>query len=365
MRIAVVCPYAWDRFGGVQSHIAALSNTLLSRGHEVRIFAPTSATKRSTPVEPHVTLVGRAFGIPANGSVAPLSFGPIAAIDIRSSLRSFAPDVLHLHEPLIPSLSFLALTNSDVPSVGTFHAAAEGSLAYRAAKPVLRRAIQRIEVRTVVSDAARDLIGRYYPGEYLLTPNGVEVDRFASATPIDLGPGPNILFFGRIERRKGLEVLVQAMTRLRETGATLVVAGSGPEEAACRSLAERLEVPVRFLGKVSEDDKPGIYKGADIYCAPGIGGESFGIVLVEALAAGVPVVCSDLDGYRAVAGAAAELVPAGDAGALADALRAVLNEPAKAETMRKLSSRHAGMYDWNRLAAGVESIYEKAIAAEA
>lgn len=363
MRIALVCPYAWDRFGGVQSHIVALSHTLMGRGHEVRVFAPWSAGKRSTPVEPHVTLVGKAIGIPANGSVAPLAFGPIAAIDIRNGLRAFSPDVMHLHEPLIPSLSFLALTNSDAPSVGTFHASAEGSIAYRVARPVLSRAINRLEVRTAVSDAARDLIARYYPGTYLLTPNGVEVERFSTAEPIDLGAGPNVLFFGRIERRKGLEVLIQAMTRLRDIGATLVVAGSGPEESACRALAARLDVPARFLGRVSEDDKPGIYRGADVYCAPGLGGESFGIVLVEALAAGVPVVCSDLDGYRAVAGAAAELVPPGDAGALADALRAVLTDSEKAERMRKLSVRHAGMYDWQRLAAGVEAVYDKALSA--
>lgn len=361
MKVALVCPYAWDRFGGVQSHVGALARTLQARSHEVGIFAPSSIAKRTTPVEPHVRLVGRAVGIPANGSVAPLTFGPMAAIGVRTALREFRPDVLHLHEPLIPSLSLLALMNSDVPAVGTFHASADSSLAYRASEPILRRAMKRLKVRTAVSDAARELVSRYFPGDYALTPNGIEVDRFATAEPIAPVDRPSILFFGRLERRKGLEVLIQAMTRLRDVDCELVVAGGGPEERACKALARDLELDVTFLGRVSEEDKPGLYRGATVYCAPGLGGESFGIVLTEALSAGAPVVCSDLPGYRAVAGGAAELVPPGDAGALADALRKVLTDEAHRAEMRKQSSRMANLYSWPRLAAGVESLYEKAI----
>jgi phosphatidylinositol alpha-mannosyltransferase len=364
LRVAIVSPYAWDRFGGVQSHIAALTETLLQRGHEAKIFAPVSMSRSLKPAdEPHFHLVGRAVGIPANGSIAPLAFGPLAATGIRTALRDFAPDVLHLHEPLIPSLSLLAALNSDVPAVGTFHASAEGSFGYRAAKLPLERAMRKIKVRTVVSDAARELIARYFPGDYVLTPNGVEVERFATAEPIVVEEGRTVLFFGRIERRKGLEVLIQAMARLSDLEATLVVAGGGPEEKHCRNLAATLEVRVRFIGRVPDEDKPGIYRGADVYCAPGLGGESFGIVLVEALAAGTPVVCSDLDGYRAVAGEVAELVPPGDAGLLADAIRSVLVDDPKAEQMRQLSRKMAGLYDWKRLAAGVEANYEAAIAA--
>jgi phosphatidyl-myo-inositol alpha-mannosyltransferase len=360
--VAIVCPYAWDRFGGVQSHIAALAQTLTERGHDAHIFAPVSMSRSLKPAEePNVHLVGRAVGIPANGSIAPLAFGPLAATGIRTALRELSPDVLHLHEPLIPSLSLLAALNSDVPAVGTFHASAEGSFGYRAAKLPLERAMRKIKVRTVVSDAARELISRYFPGDYLLTPNGVEVERFAEAEPIVACEGPTVLFFGRIERRKGLEVLIQAMARLRDIGATLVVAGGGPEEKHCRALASNLEVAAEFLGRVPEEDKPGVYRGASVYCAPGLGGESFGIVLVEALSAGIPVVCSDLEGYRAVAGEVAMLVPAGDAGALADALREVLTDPLKARQMRDMSRKMAGLYDWKRLAAGVESNYLKAI----
>lgn len=360
MRVALVCPYAWDRFGGVQSHVDALARVLASRGHEVRIFAPWSIGKTARGASTNVTFVGRAVGIPANGSIAPLAFGPGAAVGIRRALRAFSPDVLHLHEPLIPSLSLLALVGSNVPAVGTFHASANSSLAYRVSRPVLARAARRLKVRTVVSDAARDLVARYHPGTYLTTPNGVEVERFATAEPADLGPGPIVLFLGRIERRKGLEILIRAMGRLRDIGATLVVAGAGPEERTCRSVAERLDVPARFLGRIAEGDKPSVYRAADVYCAPGTGGESFGIVLVEALAAGVPVVCSDLAGYRAVADPAAALVPPNDPIALAEALRLILTDPDEAARRRAFSSARAASFDWARLASDVESIYKSA-----
>lgn len=364
MRIALVCPYAWDRVGGVQSHIRALSQTLSKNGHEVQIMAPSSMTlTHQFGGGGDVKLVGRAVGVPANGSIAPLAFGPLAAAGIRVALRDFAPDVMHLHEPLIPSLSLLALRASDVPSVGTFHAAKESSAAYKIASPMLRRAADRISVRTAVSDAARELINEYFPGNYALTPNGVEVSRFADAAPMDLPGGKKVLFLGRLERRKGLEVLIQAMTRLRDLEVTLVVAGTGPAERSARALASRLGVSATFLGRLGEDELPRVYRSVDAYCAPGLGGESFGIVLVEAMAAGTPVVCSDLPGYRSVAGTAAALVPPGDAGSLADALRTVLSDAGAAARMTKDGSRVAGMFDWRRLVGNVETMYERAIVA--
>lgn len=364
MKVALVCPYAWDRVGGVQSHIRALGQVLSRNGHEVQIMAPSSMTlTHQLGGGGDVKLVGRAVGIPANGSVAPLAFGPLAAAGIRTALRDFGPDVMHLHEPLIPSLSLLALRTSKVPSVGTFHAAKDGSLAYQVASPVLSRAAERLTVRTAVSDAARALIKEYFPGEYSLTPNGVDVSRFSQATPLDLPPGPKILFLGRLERRKGLEVLIQAATRLRDTGVQLIVAGTGPGERSARALAERLGVPATFVGRLGEDELPRMYRSVDAYCAPGLGGESFGIVLVEAMAAGTPVICSDLPGYRSVAGAAASLVPPGDAGALADALREVLTDPEAATRHRKDGQRVAGMFDWRRLVSNVETMYKRAVEA--
>jgi phosphatidyl-myo-inositol alpha-mannosyltransferase len=359
MRISLVCPYAWDRPGGVQSHVRSLVNVLRRRAHEVQVIAPSSLSRRHTSDD--VTFVGRAVGLPANGSIAPIAFGPDAALGVRRALKAFRPDVMHLHEPLLPGLSLFALWGAHPPAVGTFHAAADSSVGYQIASAALRRAAERLDVRTAVSDQARALIRRYFPGEYVLTPNGLDAERFASAEPLDLGPGEKVLFLGRIERRKGLEVLIQAMTRLRDLDARVVVGGTGPEERACRSLARRIAVPVEWLGPVPEADVARLFRSADVFCAPGLGGESFGYVVVEAMAAGTPVVCSDLPGYRAVADGAAELVPPGERGPLADALRRALTDDEGAGRMGKAGARLARMYDWNRLVAGVERVYEDAI----
>jgi phosphatidyl-myo-inositol alpha-mannosyltransferase len=361
VRIAIVCPYAWDRPGGVQSHVRGLSGALRGRGHDVVVLAPHASSGCESNEE--ATIVGRAVGVPANGSVAPLAFGPLAAAGVGRALTGFEPDVCHLHEPLIPSLSLLALWRAgrEIPCVGTFHAAAASSLGYRASRVILERAAKRLSVRTAVSDAARDLAARYFPAEYLLTPNGVDVARFTPIEPVK--HDRSVLFLSRIERRKGLEVLIQAMARIRDVGARLVVAGDGPEAKAARLLAGRLGVDADWRGVVSDDEKVELFRSAGVYCAPGLGGESFGIVLVEAMASGAAVVCSDLAGFKAVAGGAAILTPAGDAGALADALRHVLEDADDAEHMRKMSLRMSRSFDWGRLASGVESVYERAIAA--
>jgi phosphatidylinositol alpha-mannosyltransferase len=360
MKVALVCPYAWDKVGGVQSHVRGLAGALRGRGHDVTVIAPH--VRRLSP-EDGVVLVGRAVGVPANGSVAPLAFGPLAASGIRRALHALEPDVCHLHEPLIPSLSLLALWSARRPCVGTFHASSEGSLGYRAGRVVLDRAARRLTVRTAVSDAARDLVARYFPGEYVLTPNGVDVSAFTPAGTEKRDA--SVLFLSRIERRKGLEVLVQAMARIRDLGARLVVAGDGPEARASRALAQRLQIDTEWRGVVSDHEKAELFRRCGVYCAPGLGGESFGIVLVEAMAAGAAVVCSDLPGFRAVAGGAARLVPPGDAGALADALRPVLTNPDEAERMRKQSLRMSGIFDWGRIAGGVEGVYGRALEAHA
>ena len=357
MRVAIVCPYAWDAYGGVQSHVRALAAHLRERGHETLILAPAIRRSGASGAE----IVGRAVSVPANGSIAPISFGPAGAARVRSALARFGPDVVHAHEPLAPSISLLAVLESRAPVVGTFHAAAERSLGYRVARPVLERAAARIRVRSAVSDAARALIARYFPGEYALTPNGVDAGIYADAEPLDLGSGPVVLFFGRLERRKGLEVLLQAMTRLRDTEARLVVAGTGPGERSARALAASLKVDMTWLGRVSESDKARVFKGADVYCAPNLGGESFGIVLVEAMAAGTPIVCSSLPGCAGVAGSVARLVPPGDAGRLADALRAVLSDEDARAQMTRSGLRTAGAFDWRRLTANVEALYDRAV----
>lgn len=360
MRIALVCPYAWDRPGGVQSHVRSLAAALRTRDHDVTVFAPHTAGEGAAP---GVTFVGKAVPVPANGSVAPLAFGPVVAAGLRRALADFDPDVMHLHEPLIPSLSWLALMASDAPAVGTFHASAEWSLGYGIAKGALAPAMKKLAVKTVVSESARVLVSRYFPGAYVLTPNGVDTSSFARARPVRHVDGPEVLFFSRLEKRKGLEVLVRAMARV--PGATLVVAGSGPEEKAVRALARSLSVDAAWLGRVADEDVASTYKGADVYCAPALGGESFGIVLVEAMAAGAPVVCSDLPGFRAVTAGAARLVPPGDDESLAASLRAVLEDPAEAERMRREGAAAATRFDWDVLVPRVEEVYASAVTTQA
>lgn len=362
MKVAIVCPYAWDLFGGVQSHVRALARALRARGHEVLVIAPSLRRSEVVAGEEGVVLAGRSVRIPANGSVASLAFGPGAARSLRRAIDRFQPQVLHLHEPLIPSLSLLALRAATVPAVGTFHAAAPSSAGYGLGRPVLGRLWRRLALTTAVSEDARSLVARYFPGDYALTPNGVETARFAEAQPRPVTAGRTVLFLGRIERRKGLEVLIRATARLTTDRVTLVVGGTGPQERDCRKLAARLGVDPIFRGRVLEAELPGLYRGATVYCAPGVGGESFGIVLVEAMAAGTPVVCSDLPGYRSVAEPAALLVPPGDASALAAALDKVLEDERLRADMAEAGRERARDFDWGPLAADVERLYERALA---
>ena len=356
-----MCPYAWDRFGGVQSHVRALARALGKRDHDVHVLAPAASADLVGRDHDGASIVGRAVGIPANGSVAPVAFGPLAGAGVRRALKGFAPDVIHVHEPLVPSLSLLALWGASAPLVGTFHAAAETSAGYRIARPVLDRAARRLRVRTAVSAAAAKLAGKYFPGEYLMTPNGVDVARFAGAEPFAWGGERTVLFFGRIEARKGLDVLLRAVVGLKDLAPRLVVAGSGPEEERARARAVELGVEALFLGPVAEEDVARVYRSAAVYCAPGLRGESFGIVLVEAMAAGTPVVCSALEGFRAVVGDGAVLVPADDPGALAAALRLLLTDPSSAADLRSKGTAVAARFDWGRLVPGVEAVYRRAV----
>lgn len=356
MKVALVSPYAWDRPGGVQTHVRALSEALRHRGHQVIVLAPFARAGDAGGA----VRVGRAVSIPANGSVAPLSFGPVGARRIKSVLRDLAPDVVHLHEPLVPSSSLLALVSADAPTVGTFHASAEQSNAYRVARPLLERAVRRLHVRTAVSEAARRFASRYFPGDYELTPNGIDVAGFSNASPERISTGPVVLFLNRLERRKGLDVLIRAMAHLHDLEATLVVAGTGPEESKARRLAASLEVDAIWLGAIEHGRIPGVYAGADVYCAPAVGGESFGIVLLEAMAAGVPVVCSDLDAFRSVVADAAATTRTGDAADLAAALRGVLTNPERAAALTEAGRRRADEFAWSRLVVPVEELYERA-----
>lgn len=356
VRVGIVCPYDWSHPGGVRSHILGLAAALpVASGGRVtaQILAPASHG------EPGVWVAGRSVGIPANGSVARLCFGPGPARRLDRRLGEGDLDVLHLHEPAIPSLSLLALAKAHVPVVATFHASAPASAGYAALRPVLARYLARVDVRIAVSSAAESLIGRYFPGDYRLIPNGVPVARFAGAVPDPelASLGPFVLFVGRAEQRKGFGVALAAVADLRRTrpGVRLVTT-SVPA-------GETLPEWVVALPRVADERLAGVYAAAGASCAPSLGGESFGIVLIEAMAAGAPVVCSDLPGYREAAGDAARYVPPGDAAALAGALGEVL---AGGEAVAALVARgraRAAELDWRVLAPRIIACYDEAILA--
>jgi phosphatidyl-myo-inositol alpha-mannosyltransferase len=364
MKVAITCPYAWDRPGGVQTHVRALARKLAARDHEVLVLAPTVGRTHQSEEGFRMARAGRAVPVPANGSVAPIAFGPRTSSVAAAELEGFSPDVLHVHEPLVPSVSFLALRAGATPAVGTFHAATERSLGYRAARRVLEPMAQRLAVRTAVSPAARALAAQYFPGDYVLTPNGVDVARFerARARRTDARDAKKkILFLSRIEPRKGLQTLIQALATMRDLDVSLEVVGSGPQERASRALAKTLLVEAEFRSGMSDDEVAEAYAQADVFCAPGVGGESFGIVLLEAMAAGTPVVCSDLPAFKAVAGEAAIYAEPGNPSSLSAALRRVLGDNGSADRLRKLGSAVARRYDWDRLVGGVELAYEMAL----
>jgi phosphatidylinositol alpha-mannosyltransferase len=347
VKVGIVCPYDWSHPGGVRSHILGLAGALpeVSGGRwSAEIIAP------ATRPEPGIWAAGRTLAIPANGSVARIAFGPGVKRRLDGRLSRGDLDVLHLHEPAIPSLSLLSLMWARLPLVATFHASAERSLGYAAARPFLGRFVERIDLRVAVSAAARSLIGTYFPGDYRLIPNGVTVARFAGAAPDPEMERlkPYVLFVGRPEPRKGFDTLVEAMGLLRRRHDVRLVTTSAPAE--CPDWV----VP---LGRVGDDRLPGIYAAADVYCAPSRGGESFGIVLVEAMAAGTPVVCSDLPGYREAAGAAAAFVPPGDAAGLAAALSEVLT--GSAGPLVEAGRRRAAELDWRVLAPEILALYER------
>ncbi|MQB00071.1 MAG: glycosyltransferase [Actinobacteria bacterium] len=358
VKIALVCPYGWDRHGGVQTHVRDLSRALARRAHDVRVLAPVAV--RAHRMDASVEVVGRAIAIPANGSVAPIAPGPDAWWSTRRRLRDVRPDVIHIHEPLILSSSLFAITTKLAPCVGTFHASADKSALYRLFAPFLRPLADRLTLRTAVSEPALAFVSRYFPGTYEMTPNGVDAQRFRSAPPFELGAGKKVLFAGRLEERKGLETLIRAMARLGRSDATLIVAGSGPREPEARALVARTGIRARFLGALSDETFAGLFRSVDVYCHPATGKESFGIVLLEAMAGGAPVVCSELPGFRTAAGDAAVYVPPGDDRALAVALGRMLDDPEQAALMRDLGATRASAFDWDSLVDDVIELYERA-----
>lgn len=365
MRIGIACPYTWDVPGGVQAHVRDLADHLIGLGHEVSVLSPVDDPDEAD-LPPYVVPAGRAVPVPYNGSVARLVFGPLSLARTRRWLREGAFDVLHVHEPTVPSVSMLACFAASGPMVATFHTATARSRALQVFGTALQPALEKVTGRIAVSPAARRVVVEHLGGDAVLIPNGVEVARFTGAAPLPGRPAaPTVVFLGRIdEQRKGLAVLLEALPELVRLvpDVRLLVAGPGDgdevREAVPRSLRDRVEL----LGRVSEADKPRVFASGHVYCAPNTHGESFGIVLVEAMAAGTPVVASDLEAFRRVLreGEAGVLVPVRDAGALAAALGALLHDPQRRARLADAGRAAVQAYDWSTVTRQVVEVYETA-----
>jgi phosphatidylinositol alpha-mannosyltransferase len=389
MKVGIVCPYDWNVPSGVAIHIRELADSLTAHGLEVEVLAPgeesgavddpadantststgTSASEGQPPADepsrhPQVTLIGRTVPVPYNGSVARVLFGPRSASRVRRWIREGDFDVLHIHSPVTPSLGMMACWSAIGPIVATFHAAVDGrSRAMARAAWVLQATLEKVRARIAVSEEARRTVVEHLGGDAVLVPNGVDVARFASARPRPEWSGPGtIAFLGRVdEPRKGLQVMLEALPEIvrAHPQARLLVAGPG-ETDALEGLAEQVASQVTVLGRLSEGDKASLLASVDLYVAPHIGGESFGIVLLEAMSAGTAVLASDLMAFRDVLddGRCGVLFGTGDAMALATAANALLTDRARREQLVATGRERALEYDWSRVAKQVIAVYE-------
>ncbi len=365
MRVGLVCPYSWDVPGGVQFHVRDLAEHLMSLGHEVSVLAPADEDADDSAREPYVVAAGRAVPVPYNGSVARVAFGPVSATRVRRWVREGGFDVMHLHEPTVPSLSLLACWAATGPIVATFHTANLRSRAMSAAYSILQPALEKINARIAVSEDARRTLVEHLGGDPVLIPNGIWVDRFATAAQRDSWRTETgtVGFIGRLdEPRKGLEVLLTGFAEVvrARPGARLLVAGRGDVAEVRAGLPAPLREAVIFLGQVDEQDKAALLRTVDVYVAPNLGGESFGIVLVEAMAAGATVLASDLDAFRRVCdeGRTGALFPVGDDAALASCLLELLGNRARREALRTAADVWVRRFDWSVVTRQVLAVYE-------
>ncbi|MCW2699934.1 MAG: Phosphatidylinositol alpha-mannosyltransferase [Blastococcus sp.] len=368
MRIGLVCPYQWDVPGGVQYHVRDLARTLRGMGHHVEVLTPA---EREEALDPEwMTWAGRTVPVPYNGSMASMQFGPVSAARVRRWLRDGNFDVVHVHEPASPSVSLLVCMIAQGPIVATFHAATTRSKWLAAVGPMARPWLERISGRIAVSDFARRVQVEHLGGDAVIIPNGVHVAAFAEGPPLpgySRGvDGPTIGFLGRYdEPRKGLPVLLEAMRTVqrRYPGVRLLIAGRGDAEEVRALIGADLQASVALLGELSEEDKGAFLRSVDVYCAPNLLGESFGVILIEALAAGAPIVASDLDAFKRVLddGAAGVLVRRGDPPALAGALCALLDDPDRRAELSARGAVAAAGYDWDVLARRILAVYETVV----
>jgi phosphatidylinositol alpha-mannosyltransferase len=362
MKIGLVSPYVYPLPGGVTQHVRYLYKNLRLRGHDVRIVTSSHGLQRAS--EGDIIRIGKGFSMPVNGSVGTITLSPRFVSQVRDMLEREQFDLLHFHEPFVPFLSPIILGLSNSVNIATFHAYGGFSPSYEFGKRVMRGSAERLHGRIAVSGAAKHFIERYFPGEYKVIPNGVDVDFYRRAVPIARWQDGkrNLLFVGRHEPRKGLLDLLKAYRILRKTGCDcrLLVTNTGPQEReARRYIATRRLGGVEFLGRVSDEEKAQLFRTADVYVSPATGGESFGIVLLEAMAAGTPIVASDIHGYKGVVRRGREglLVPPREPKAIAAAVARLLGDDDLRAAMSEAGRERAQEFSWERVTAKVDAFY--------
>ncbi len=362
MRVGIVCPYAWDVPGGVSAHVNDLAIALQRLGHHVSVLAPAS---EGATLPPFVTSSGTPRAVRYNGSVARLSFGPVTARKVSQWIAQGDFDVLHVHEPLAPSLSVLACWAARGPIVATWHASYDKSRMLLSLAKLAQTAMEKISARIAVSEAARTTLVEHVGGDAVIIPNGVDVSSFVGAQPQPGWPGDghSLVFLGRVdEPRKGLSVLLEAMPTILESfpHLRLLIAGPGDSEAALEGVSDDVAAATTFLGLIDAADKASVLASGSIYIAPNTGGESFGIVLLEAMASGVPVIASDLEAFQRVLnfGQAGRTFANEDPAALATEVISLLRDPGARRTFVAAGIARATEFDWATVATRIVDVYE-------
>ena len=363
LKIGIVCPYSWDTPGGVQNHIRDLAEFLIASGHDVSVLAPALD---ETKLPEYVVNAGKPISIPYNGAVARVLFGPVAFARVRQWISQGDFDLLHLHEPAIPSISLLACWAADGPMVGTFHAAAKRQKIIFAIGPILEPAIEKLSARIAVSEAARLTLTDHLDTDAVIIPNGIYADRYTDGKPQAKWSGNTIGFIGRFEEpRKGLSVLVDALPVISRFApdVKVFVAGPGNPEEVIESIDPQLRQRFEFLGKISESEKADFMSSVAVYVAPNTGGESFGIILAEALAGGACVIASDIPAFDDLLGQGefGALFESESSTALAKVVIDLLRDEKKRKALSTRGKERAAMFDWTVVAQQIFSVYEMSI----
>jgi len=364
MKIGMVSPYAWDVPGGVQAHIKDLATYFRSGGHEVSVLAP--AIDDASVAEDFVVTAGRPVAIPYNGAVARVLFGPVAATRVRQWIHKNDFDLLHLHEPAIPSLSLLACSIAEGPMVGTFHVAAPRQKVAFAIAPLLEPVIEKLRARIAVSEVARETLTIHLDTDAVVIPNGIAVDFFASGeTRSDWSKELTIGFLGRFdEPRKGLDLLLRALPAIAKAlpNVRILIAGPGEGLELMQSVAPNLRNRLVFLGRLSDEEKATFLRSIDIYVAPNTGGESFGIILAEAMAAGAAIIASDLPAFLSVLGSGRYglTFKNEDDGDLSRQIIRLGKDEKLREELRDRAKQGAKRFDWSEVGPEVMNVYQLA-----